>query len=436
MAAADRDPSPLAALRARTLVVLWTTYASFYFCRVNVGPAVPAIRRDLGLSALAIGIVLGAVKLGYALGQLVNGQLTERFGARRILAVGMIGSSLVTLLFAVPGLPGALGVDPGTGAPLAFIALAFANGWFQAGGWAPCVKIAGNWFPFERRGRTMGILGTSYTAGSAIALLAVGAVLNASGGIWRVAFVVPAIVLAGSSVHTMLRLREAPPRNPDALSAGERGAAAPGRLSILVALRATVGNRRIWILALGLFGLDAVRYGFLDWAPGHLAEVHRTGALSAALKTAVFPLAGTLGALSSGWATDRFFESRRAPVCTFLLLCVGALTLVYRVVVGLGAAPTVVCLGLAGFCLYGAHILLVGTAAQDFAHRGATAAAAGFVDFMGHVGAFSGDVVTGWMLRRHGWGAAITWWACAAFAAAALVAVLWRARAAPREVAA
>jgi sugar phosphate permease len=87
-----------------------------------------------------------------------------------------------------------------------------------------------------------------------------------------------------------------------------------------------------------------------------------------------------------------------------------------------------VCLALVGYCLYGAQILLVGTAAQDFARRGATAAAAGFVDFTGHVGAFSGDVVTGFLLRRHGWGGAILWWASAALVSSLLVATLWRAR--------
>jgi OPA family glycerol-3-phosphate transporter-like MFS transporter len=174
--------------------------------------------------------------------------------------------------------------------------------------------------------------------------------------------------------------------------------------------------------------LDAVRYGFLDWAPGHLAELHGTGALPAALKTAVLPLAGAVGAFSSGWLTDRFFQSRRAPVCALMLGAVGMLTLVYRLVADLSALPTVVTLALAGFCLFGAQILLVGTAAQDFARRGATAAAAGFIDFVGHMGAFSGDVVTGWMLRHYGWGGAIRWWAFAAFVSALLITSLWRAR--------
>jgi OPA family glycerol-3-phosphate transporter-like MFS transporter len=303
------------------------------------------------------------------------------------------------------------------------ILLAFANGWFQAGGWPPLVKVAARWFEVHRRGRTMGVLGTSYTIGSALAIFAVGWLLDLAGGNWRVAFVVPAVILAASFVHTALRLREHPPED-----AQDDAPAAPDRMPIALALKATLSNPRIWILALGLFGVDAVRYGFLDWAPGHLAEVQHSGAFSSATKTAVFALAGALGTLSSGWITDRFFQSRRAPVCALLLVGVGTLTLTYRVVVGVGWLPTVIVLALVGFCLYGAQILLVGTAAQDFARRGAAAAAAGFIDFMGHVGAFSGDVVTAWMLRRHGWAGAIAWWATAALVAASLVATLWRVR--------
>lgn len=447
-AATARPDETLGRARGRTLLVLWATYGSFYFCRANIGPAVPAIRRHLGFGALEIGLVLGAVKLGYALGQLVNGQLTERLGPRRVLAAGMIGSAAATLLL---GLAPELGAMPVLGVVAAALAsrvasvahafgadasvsptlgvmllLAFANGWFQAGGWPPLVKIAARWFEVGRRGRTMGVLGTSYTVGSAVAIFAVGGLLDATGGNWRVAFVAPALVLAASFVHTALRLREHPPDDSgDPAPAAARG---PDRLPVAEALHATLGNPRVWILAFGLLGVDAVRYGFLDWAPGHLAEVQRSGAWSSAGKTAVFALAGALGTLSSGWISDRFFQARRAPVCAVLLAAVAALTWAYRAVVGVGWAPTVVCLALTGFCLYGAQILLVGTAAQDFARRGATAAAAGFIDFMGHVGAFGGDVVTGWMLKRHGWAGAIAWWAAAAMMSAALVATLWRAR--------
>jgi OPA family glycerol-3-phosphate transporter-like MFS transporter len=299
------------------------------------------------------------------------------------------------------------------------------NGVAQAGGWPPSVMIMARWFSAEERGRTMGVLGTSYQIGSAIAILACGWLASTYAGKWQIVFLVPAAALALSAVHTWLRLTPSPP-NATELSA-PRASTSASR-SIASTLSLTLGNPRLWLLALGLFGLDLVRFGFLDWAPTHLKEVHGAGGTTAALKVAVFPLAGAAGALVSGWLTDRFFQSRRAPVIAIMLALVGLLTFVYDRVISFGSAPTVVCLALIGFFLYGAQILLVGTAAQDFAKLGTAAAAAGFVDFAGSMGAFAGDVVTGSMVKAQNWRGAIHVWGGAAIVGALLVATLWRAK--------
>jgi sugar phosphate permease len=427
----------------RTLFGVWLTYGAFYLCRVNIGPARTEIEKSFAIDPLEMGLVLGALKIGYAIGQLVNGQLAERFGPRRILLVGMFGSVTACLLFASAGtltwaLPPLAGpvnaivhlVSPHASLrPVAALLLVvwFLNGWFQAGGWPPTVKIMANWFTPQERGRMMGVIGTSYQLGSALTIAASGALVSLAGD-WRAAFVVPAVVLGALGVRARLRLNErpAPGQAPSVESSVPRDA--PERLPIKETLLLTFTNGRIWVLALALFGLDIVRYGFLDWAPGHLKKLHGSGVLLAGLKVAVFPLAGGFGALASGWATDRWFQSRRAPVIAVTMAMVGGLTLLFDRVAPLGAAPTVVCLALIGFFLYGAQILLVGTAAQDFAKRGTTAAAAGFVDFMGYLGAFGGDVVTGWLLKRHDFHAAISFWAAAALGAAGLAVTLWRAR--------
>jgi hypothetical protein len=80
-----------------------------------------------------------------------------------------------------------------------------------------------------------------------------------------------------------------------------------------------------------------------------------------------------------------------------------------------------------GFCIYGPQVLLVGTAPADLAHRGTSAAAAGFVNFMGYMGAAVGDVVTGYYSEEAhgGWKVAIYIWAGWAFAAAGATAILW-----------
>src|SRR5262245_38276552 len=83
---------------ALVLWVIWLTYGSFYFCRQNISAAVPGLEEG-GLTKTEIGGILGALKLTYALGQLVNGQLAERFPARWLLAAGMLGSALLNVVF-------------------------------------------------------------------------------------------------------------------------------------------------------------------------------------------------------------------------------------------------------------------------------------------------------------------------------------------------
>ena len=437
----------LSKAQRRTLFVVWLTYGCFYLCRVNIGPARSEIEKAFSIDTLEMGLVLGALKIGYAIGQLLNGQFAERFGPKRILLNGLFGSVTACLLFAsAGGLAARIDLSApmnsvvhvvSSGATLNRVAAVlllvwFANGVLQAGGWPPTVKVMANWFTPTQRGRMMGVIGTSYQLGSAITIAASGALIGVFGD-WRASFVVPALVLAAVGVHARIRMKERPePGEAPAVDALKAEAGAPketpARLSMRETLLVTFTNPKIWVLAMALFGLDIVRYGFLDWAPGHLKNLHGSGPLLAGLKVAVFPLAGGLGALASGWATDRWFQSRRAPVIAATMAMVGALTLLFDRVAPWGTVPTVVVLALIGFFLYGAQILLVGTAAQDFAKKGTTAAAAGFVDFMGYFGAFGGDVVTGWLLKHASFHSAILFWACAAIAAAVLAATLWRAK--------
>src|SRR6185503_6496788 len=138
-------------------------------------------------------------------------------------------------------------------------------------------------------------------------------------------------------------------------------------------------------------------------------------------------LGGALGAYLAGWATDRFFGSRRGPMTCVLLLALAALSLVYESAVHFSAIETMVLLVVIGFCIIGPQVLLVGTAPADLAHRGTSAAAAGFVNFMGYMGAATGDVVTGYYSApAHGsWQVAIYIWAGWAIAGAAVTALLW-----------
>ena len=399
--------------------VIWLTYGSFYFCRTNISAAVPGLESDLGFSGTQIGLILGSLKLAYGFGQFINGQLSEKFSPRWLLAIGMIGSALLNILF---------GLSTG----LYFLLFVWAcNGYSQALGWTPCMRVTANWFPPHRRGVAIGLIGTGYQLSAAATFLLAGWAAERFG--WRGALYVPAGFLIASSLHMLLFLKERPAtRNAESASRHREQARSHG--SVLSNVAITLTNPALWVLAVSLGLLNACRYGFLDWGINHLFQVQGEGVGKAAIKYALLPLGGIAGALVAGWATDRFFDGRRAPVICFLLLALGGLTIIYNAAVHVGTLATCATLVLVGFTIYGPQVLLVGTAPLDLARRGTPAAAVGFVNFMGYMGAFAGDWVTGRVRLWYGWEVAVYFWAACAFVAAGVVALLWNARATSDEM--
>ena len=528
------------------LWTLWLTYGAFYFCRTNISAAVPGLEAGLELSKTQIGFILGALKIAYGLGQFVNGQLAEKISPRKLLAVGRLGSAALNVVF-------------GFGAALYFLIFVWAcNGYAQALGWTPCMRVAANWIPFNRRGRAIGLIGTGYQVTAALTfVIAAGAVewngirraavftemtgptaanvaaaakrqghdpqtTRAIHGFLRVAqakdggellavvrdkqavaparalaletlndladprrdealraaeaagnafltqaaerlrkklndtppagpagilkknrlhahrtievllgrgmaFFLPAALLAGASLAMFFFLREKP--SGQAVEQAGESVAVPAQNTIRQNIRLTLTNPTLWFLAVALGLLSACRYGFLDWGLTHLLEETDTTLGKAGLKYAVLPLGGIAGAYWSGWVTDRWFGGRRMPVICLLLVLLGGLTLVYNYAIQAGLELSIVLLLMIGFAIYGPQVLLVGTAPIDMARQGAAAAAVGFVNFMGYLGAFAGDQVTGWLKDRHEWHVPLMFWAGCAFAAAAVVACLWNTRA-------
>ena len=399
---------------------LWFTYGAFYFCRTNLSAAVPGMKSaesagGLGLSGEEVGWILASLKMAYGIGQLINGQLSERFRPRLLLAIGMFGSAALNVTF-------------GLSSGFFFLLFVWAsNGYCQSLGWTPCMRVIGNWFPITSRGKVLGIIGTGYQITLGLTYVIASQSVKYFG--WRGALYVPSVMLALCGIGMLILLKEAP--GDPATSESEAVAAPVERKSFRENLYVTLFNPGLWLLGLSLGLLNACRYGFLDWGLSHLVEVQGASIGKSGLKYCLIAPGAAAGAYLSGWATDRYFNSRRAPVIFGLLVLLGVLTLLYEVVARsteAWATPVLcVLLVLLGFCIYGPQVLLVGTAPADLAHRGTTAAAAGFVNFMGYMGAATGDVVTGYFSDElnGGWQIAIYIWAGWAFAGAGCVALLW-----------
>ena len=404
--------------RGRVFWTLWVTYAAYYVCRTNISFAIPQIIKQHGFSETQLGWVGTGFFVAYAVGQLINGQLVDRFGGRALILVGIAASVALNVGFGF------------THTLAAMIALWLLNGYAQSTGWSATIKTLANWHRQDERGRASGVMGASYQVGNVVAWALAGGVVVAWG--WRWVFWAPAAIFAAAGVLAFARLRN----SPESMGLGTiEGAAANGevRLGWRYSLAQSLGNPKVWVVAFTFFFMHTVRYGLVLWVPTYLERGLGLPPLRATWMAVGVPLAAAVGAVFAGWATDRFWGGRRAPLIVFLMLALSAAALVIAYLPAGSTAALLGCLLVAGAAFGGADILLVGTLAMDIASRKGAGAAVGFIDAMGYMGAAITGVGAGWLAQHYGWSAPFLAWGVAAFLGAPLMATLWRYRPEPRE---
>jgi OPA family glycerol-3-phosphate transporter-like MFS transporter/OPA family sugar phosphate sensor protein UhpC-like MFS transporter len=162
-------------------------------------------------------------------------------------------------------------------------------------------------------------------------------------------------------------------------------------------LRMTLANPILWVLALGFFCNNSVRYAFMNWSVQYMADFHGRTIKGSAITAVALPLIGALGAMSAGWVSDAVFGKRRAPVCAICLFLLAGLCVAFvQVPQGQWMVATAM-LGVAGFLIYGPDMLMSGAATVDFAHPRAAAAATGFTMATGAAGAIFSGAGIGWL---------------------------------------
>jgi OPA family glycerol-3-phosphate transporter-like MFS transporter len=364
----------------RIFALLWTSYASYYLCRMNFAAAQPEMLREFtDWTRAQVGLIPSVYAIFYATGQFINGQIGSRFGARRMMVIGLVVISACNLLFSV------------TTSYWLMLVLWAINGYCQAIGWPQVVQTMASWFRVGRRGTMMGLISTCYQGGNVLAWLLAGYLVTEHG--WRASFWVPGLIMIPMAVVMLIGMRNQPEDAglPHIRDDGEEEPAVAGApvedWTILRILKVTLASKVLWILALSYFCFNAVRYAFMNWGIQYFNNFHHVDIKQSAFMSIAFPLIGSLGAISSGWVSDRFFQSRRAPVCTVMLTILAGVCLLFIPIEQGAWIHATVILAVAGFMIYGPDAILTGAAAIDLSHPKAAAAAAGFIMATGNLGA-------------------------------------------------
>jgi len=232
---------------------------------VAYSAVLPLTQDAWGLSAKEAGIIQAAFHLGYLLSLFIVGFLADHYGAKRAYLWTGIAAWTTPFLFVA-------GAD---GFWSAFWLHAL-TGLCAGGSYTPALALINDNVAASRRGRAMGYLIASSSAGYAVALGVAGAMLKFTD--WRGALYAVAVMPLAAWLLGLRSLRETPNRI-HARPAGEPAHAA---------LAAVIGNRR------GMLSIAA--YSFHNW------ELLGLWAWMPAFLTAALTLHGADGAAAAATA--------------------------------------------------------------------------------------------------------------------------------------
>jgi len=307
--------------------VTWLAYAGFYLTRKAFSVAKNELKKPdvLGLTKGQMSAMDGAYSAVYAIGQFFWGTLGDRFGTRRVVLFGMMASIVTAVVMGMVNVAWLMGVM-----------FAFQGLW-QASGWAPLGKNMGEFFSQRERGGVMGFWFTNYALGGFIASIVAGYAARAFG--WRYAFFVPAGLLLLIWILFLLFQRNRPQDiglppieqyhgESEAVVdlSGKAGAEKEGTWQVVAAV---LRNGMVWYLGAVYFLVKPTRYLLLFWSPVYVADRLGTDTLQSGWLSSMFDLAGPVGTLVGGIASDKIFQSKRMPVSVLALFVLAALMVVF-----------------------------------------------------------------------------------------------------------
>jgi len=397
----------------RTIIATMFGYALFYFVRKNLSVAMPALSEDLGISKADLGIFLTLHGLLYGLSRFVNGYWADRMNARIFMTAGLVLSAIMNIAFGCQSLTVLLG------------AAWVLNGWVQGMGFPPCARLLTHWIPPEQLATKMSFWNTSHSIGASLVVVFCGALVGFG---WRWCFFVPAAIALFGAGILWLALRDTPSSvGLPELGEGEaRTKQKENTAEFRAFLRKHVfRNPSIWFLSFANFFVYIVRYAVLDWGPTLLKESKGLSIVHASWMVAAFEIAGVVGMVAAGWATDRFFGGRGPRTCAVCMTMTALFVFLFWWLPSPSIWLATALLMGAGFFIYGPQAL-IGISAANLATKRAAATASGFTGIFGYLSTIVSGWGLGWIAHHRGWDAVLMTMLGAAAIGLLMFICIWR----------
>ena len=371
------------------LIIIFAAYLLCYMDRMVMASAIPFIADEFHLTPLAMGGVMSAFFLTYAIFQIPGGILADKFGSRPVLALGIMWWSVFTALTGVANSLTSMvairlcfGVGEGVFPPSAF-------------------KTVASWFPKKEIGRASGFMLATNGLGPALAPLFVSALMIAWG--WRSVFYslfVPGLIVTLLVVSYV----KSSPNESKYMSSEELAdykednaqLTKGSKVSIYKLLRTPL----IQWCVLTLFFFNIAFWGIANWLPTYLLKSRGFGISQMGIGASLPFMTGTIGYYVSGHLSDKVFKTNRQTL--IIVGAIGGAVFTYLTMAASSGVMAVI------WQMIGFFFITIATAAiytlpVAGLPSGAAGSAIGIVNTAGQIAGFLSQLLVGYILSKtHG----------------------------------
>lgn len=296
---------PIGKIRWLIIWLIFLVSAVSYLDRTNISIAAPVLKVDLGISDVQLGTIFTAFLIGYAFTQPIAGRLADRFGAYRIIAIGLVWWSVLTALIAMVSttMAGAFGM---------MIVLRLMLGIGESVIYPASNRLVANWVPSAERGLANGLIFAGVGFGAGVAPPLVSFIMAAHG--WRAAFWASAAIGLVVLAIWLIAARERPENHPmvqpeerDFIAADIAGhtAAKGSRSEAMLSWGQIFSSRHVRLLTLSYFCFGYVAFIFFTWFFNYLSAVRGLDLKSSGLYGMLPFIAMALASSAGGYMSDK-----------------------------------------------------------------------------------------------------------------------------------
>lgn len=421
-------------IRIQSFIGIIAGYICFYLVRNNFNLAIPHIQEVYGFTKAQLGLVSSSLALAYGSSKFIMGIVSDRSNPRYFMATGLVLAATISLF---------MGTNTVLNNLVLMIVLMFCSGWVQAMGWPASARVMVHWFSESERGAKMSVWACAQNVGGGLVGLIAFIGMIYLGCSWESSiFSLPAIATYTAAVLVVCFVRDTPqseglpsieeyhhektagdddsPHVPDAEREKELTAKE-------ILFKYVLVNKHIWYLALANIFVYFIRFGVSTWIPSYLSEVKAIPLASSKLALFWYEFAAIPGIILCGWLSDKYFASRRAPMCVLYMIfvCIG-IPLYWFAPAG-NVLLSNISLMTIGFFIYG-PVVLIGISAVDIAPKKAAGTAAGLTGLLGYVvGTMGANAGAGMVVDHFGWNSAFIMLFVASLLAMLFLALNWNA---------